>query len=39
MQNMVIGEPGTDGNIDFYNPRATRSIQLIVDTFGYFQND
>jgi hypothetical protein len=38
VQNMVIGEPGTDGKIDFLNESAG-SIQLIVDTFGYFQND
>ena len=38
VQNMVIGAPGTDGNLDFLNESAG-NIQLIVDTFGYFQND
>ena len=37
--NLTFATPGSDGVVDFYNGARTSSLDLIVDIFGYYQND
>ena len=36
--NLAVTSPGQSGDVDFYNQSAG-NLQLIVDVFGYFQNN
>jgi len=38
LPNLAITSPGQQGDVDFLN-QSTGNIQLIVDLFGYFQNN
>lgn len=37
--NLTFATPGSDGTVDFYNGSVRSSLDLIVDLFGYYQND
>jgi PKD domain-containing protein/parallel beta helix pectate lyase-like protein len=37
--NLTSARPGTNGVVDFFNGSLNSSLNLIVDLFGYFQND
>lgn len=36
--NLVQASPGPYGIIDFWNS-GTGSVNLVIDAFGYYQND
>jgi hypothetical protein len=37
--NLTFATPGSNGVVDFYNGARSGSLDLIVDIFGYYQND